>query len=210
MQGEKMQQNQAVLQESKLDTAVRRNILPYLKDISFILTLILILFLFCFRIAVVEGSSMYDTLVDGDYILLLNNVLAGEPEYGDIIVASKSSYKDGEPIIKRVIATEGQTVDIRKSDVGNSYIVYVDGVALDETYTYSATAEPKRTNFPLTVEEGCIFVMGDNRGASLDSRDPIIGQIDRREIVGKAFFLIFPGNNEGAEERQFDRIGVIS
>ena len=189
-----------------MDSAVRRNLLPYLKDISVVLTVILIVFLFCFRIAVVEGSSMYDTLVDGDYILLLNNVLAGKPEYGDIIVASKNSYKDGEPIIKRVIATEGQTVDI---DFQKG-IVSVDGVELDEPYIFTSTKDSDRAPLHVTVDEGCLFVMGDNRGRSLDSRSSVIGQIDCREIVGKAIFLIFPGNDEGNEQRQFNRIGVVS
>ena len=149
---------------------------------------------------------MYNTLVDGDYVLLLNNVLYGDPEYGDIIVVSKSSYKNGEPIIKRVIATEGQTVDI---DFEKG-IVYVNGVALDEPYIYSKTTNPQGMKFPLTVDEGCVFAMGDNRGRSMDSRDPIIGQIDCREIVGRAIFIMFPGNDEGNEERQFNRIGVVS
>ena len=89
-------------------------------------------------------------------------------------------------------------------------IVYVDGVALDEPYIFSPTTNPQGTKFPLTVEEGCIFAMGDNRSRSMDSRDPIIGQIDCREIVGKAIFIIFPGNNEGHEDRQLNRIGVVS
>ena len=150
---------------------------------------------------------MYDTLVDGDYILLLNNFLDGEPEYGDIIVASKSTYKDGEPIIKRVIATEGQVVDI---DYATGEVT-VDGIVLDEPYIHSATVQiVNPQTFPLTVPEGCLFVMGDNRGKSLDSRSTTIGLIDRREVVGTALFLIFPGNDDGHEERQFNRIGVIS
>ncbi len=195
------------LQTNQLDETVKNSILPYLKDLAKVLTVVLILFLFCFRIAIVEGSSMYDTLVDGDYILLLNNFLDGEPEYGDIIVASKSTYKDGEPIIKRVIATEGQVVDI-------NYVtgeVTVDGVVLDEPYIHSATVQiVNPQTFPLTVPEGCLFVMGDNRERSLDSRSTTIGLIDRREVVGTALFLIFPGNDGGNEERQFNRIGVIS
>ncbi len=194
-------------EESNLDQTVENNVLPYLKDLSRILAVILVLFLFCFRVAVVEGSSMYDTLVDGDYILLLNNFLDGEPEYGDIIVASKSTYKDGEPIIKRVIATEGQIVDI---DFTTGEVT-VDGVVLDEPYIYSTTVQITNSQtFPLTVPEGCLFVMGDNRGKSLDSRSTTIGFIDCREVVGTALFLIFPGNDEGNESRQFNRIGVIS
>ena len=150
---------------------------------------------------------MYDTLVDGDYILLLNNFLAGDPEYGDIIVASKSAYKDGEPIIKRVIATEGQVVDI---DFATGE-VRVDDVLLDEPYIFSETVKIINSQtFPLTVPEGCLFVMGDNRGRSLDSRSTTIGFVDCREVVGKALFLVFPGFDEDREERKFNRIGAIS
>ena len=151
---------------------------------------------------------MYNTLIDGDYVLLLNNVLYGDPEYGDIIVASKSSYKDGEPIIKRVIATEGQTVDIDF----NAGIVYVDGQALEEDYTYTPTNVSEGVAFPLEVPEGCIFVMGDNRNRSRDSRYPDIGVIDEREVLGKAVVLLIPGtgDEEYRAPRDFSRIGVLN
>ena len=203
---ERIQEDQTI-EKNHVDQVVKNSVLPYLKDLSRILVVILILFLFCFRIAVVEGSSMYDTLVDGDYILLLNNFLAGDPEYGDIIVASKSAYKDGEPIIKRVIATEGQVVDI---DFATGE-VRVDDVLLDEPYIFSETVKIINSQtFPLTVPEGCLFVMGDNRGRSLDSRSTTIGFVDCREVVGKALFLVFPGFDEDREERKFNRIGAIS
>ena len=206
MEMEKMPKEQTA-DNNTLDNVVRNTILPYLKDLSKILIVILIVFLFCFRIAIVEGSSMYDTLVDGDYLLLLNHVLDGDPEYGDIVVISKSAYKDGEPIIKRVIATEGQEVDIDFS----TGVVTVDGVPLDEPYISSETIQIiSSMTFPLTVDEGCLFVMGDNRSGSLDSRSQIIGLIDSREIVGTAIFVLFPGNDDGNVERQFDRIGAIS
>ena len=206
MEMEKMPKEQTA-DNNTLDNAVKNTILPYLKDLSKILIVILIVFLFCFRIAIVEGSSMYDTLVDGDYLLLLNHVLDGDPEYGDIVVISKSAYKDGEPIIKRVIATEGQEVDIDFS----TGVVTVDGVSLDEPYISSETIQIiSSMTFPLTVDEGCLFVMGDNRSGSLDSRSQIIGLIDSREIVGTAIFVLFPGNDDGNVERQFDRIGAIS
>ena len=199
--------NEQTADNNTLDNAVKNTIVPYLKDLSKILIVILIVFLFCFRIAIVEGSSMYDTLVDGDYLLLLNHVLDGDPEYGDIVVISKSAYKDGEPIIKRVIATEGQEVDIDFS----TGVVTVDGVPLDEPYISSETIQIiSSMTFPLTVDEGCLFVMGDNRSGSLDSRSQIIGLIDSREIVGTAIFVLFPGNDDGNVERQFDRIGAIS
>ena len=206
MDMEKIKEEQTA-DNNTLDNTVKNTILPYLKDLSKILIVILIVFLFCFRIAVVEGSSMYDTLVDGDYLLLLNHVLDSDPEYGDIVVISKSAYKDGEPIIKRVIATEGQEVDIDFS----TGVVTVDGVALDEPYISSDTIQIINSmTFPLTVDEGCLFVMGDNRSGSLDSRSQIIGLIDSREIVGTAIFVLFPGNDDGNVKRQFDRIGAIS
>ena len=192
-------------QDVSLETNVRKNVLPYIKDVIVILSVFMLLFLFVFRVACVDGSSMYDTLVHKDYVLLLNRVLAGQPQYGDIIVASKSTYADGTPIIKRVIATEGQKVDIN-FETG---AVSVDGVVLDEPYIHTPTMNFEGVYFPLIVDEGCVFVMGDNRGRSKDSRSPEIGQIDCREIVGKAIFLLFPGEDPATQSRDFGRIGVI-
>mgnify|MGYP002514866394 FL=1 len=163
------------------------------------------MFLLLFRVIVVSGDSMYSTLLDGDYLLLLGNVFYHEPEYGDIVVISKESFDHGTPIVKRVIATEGQTVDI---DFENA-VVYVDGLALEEPYINSPTNFNEGNQFPLTVAENCIFVLGDNRGVSRDSRDPVIGQIDRREVLGKAIFLMIPGSSHGNLARDTGRIGVI-
>ena len=187
----------------KPDTA--GNILAYLHDFVFLLSGILLVLLRLFRIMVVSGPSMNNTLVDGDYIILLNNVLCGSPKQGDIIVASKDSFKNGEPIIKRVIATEGQEVDIDFA----AGIVYVDGKALTEDYTLTPTNQYEGVNFPLVVDEGCLFVMGDNRNTSKDSRDPEIGLIDRREVLGKAIVLMFPGKSQSTGERDFSRIGAL-
>ena len=186
----------------------QQTILVYLHDMVSLLTVLMVLFVLLFRIVVVSGSSMYDTLWSGDYLLVLSRAVCGELEYGDIIVASKDSFNDGEPIIKRVIATEGQTVDI-DFEAG---VVYVDGVALDEPYTYTATNTEEGMEFPLTVAEGCVFAMGDNRNRSLDSRAPEIGQIDQREILGQAVYLFVPGTGEGeyGGPRDFSRIGVLN
>ena len=191
--------------ENKKNRNVQKNVLAYLHDLVYLLAGILLLLLLLFRIVVVSGPSMNDTLVHGDYLILLNNVFYGEPRQGDIIVASKDSFKDGEPIIKRVIATEGQEVDI-DFDAG---IVYVDGVALDEAYTKTLTTLYEGTDFPLIVDEGCLFVLGDNRGMSKDSRNPEIGLIDTREVLGKAVFLIFPGKDLTTGKLEFNRIGAI-
>lgn len=182
-----------------------QNLLLYFRDVIYLFAGVLLIFSLLLRIVVVSGSSMYNTLIDGDYILLVNSAFCGDVEQGDIIVASKDSFRDGEAIVKRVIATEGQTVDI-DFDAG---IVYVDGVALQESYTYTATTVSEGVAFPLVVEEGCVFVMGDNRAISLDSRNPEIGMIDEREIMGKAIFLVLPGIDKGAEDREFGRIGAL-
>ena len=197
-------QNDAVVvheDETVLDKTVKNHILPYLKDIAGALLIILVAFLFCFRIAIVDGTSMLDTLHHGDTLLLLNNTIAGEPKQGDIVVVSKSTFKNGEPIIKRVIATEGQTVEI---DIENG-IVKVDGQILYEPYIKELTSTVyEGIEYPLTVEEGCVFVMGDNRNNSLDSRYPTIGQVDCREIIGEAILIVWPGNKD------YSRIGAIS
>ena len=183
----------------------QKSILMYLHDLVYMLAAIMLIFLLLFRMVIVSGSSMYDTLRDGDWLILISNVFYQEPEYGDIIVASKDSYNDGEAIVKRVIATEGQIVDIDF----NAGIVYVDGVALDEPYTYTPTNIHEGLTFPLLVRENCIFAMGDNRNESKDSRHPDIGLIDKREILGKAIVLLLPGSEEFTG-RDFNRIGALN
>ena len=186
----------------------QKSILLYLHDLVYMLAAIMLVFLLLFRMVIVSGSSMYATLRDGDWLLLISNVFYQEPEYGDIIVASKESFNNGEAIVKRVIATEGQIVDIDF----HAGIVYVDGKALDEPYTFTPTNYPEGMAFPLMVQENCILVLGDNRNESKDSRHPDIGLIDKREILGKAILLVFPGTGEGenAAPRDYDRIGVLT
>ena len=184
----------------------QKSILLYLHDLIYMLAGIMIAFLLVFRLVIVSGESMYSTLWDGDWLLVLSSVFYNEPEHGDIIIASKDSFKNGEPIVKRVIADEGQTVDI-DFEAG---IVYVDGMELQEDYIHNLTTTYEGVDFPLTVDEGCIFVMGDNRRESKASRNPEIGLIDKREVLGKAIFLMFPGTNEGYSKREFDRIGALS
>ncbi len=174
------------------------------KDILVIICTFMVVYILFFRNVVVVGNSMYDTLQDGDYLLILNNVFYRDPKPGDIIVASKDSFRGGECIIKRVIATEGQKVDIDFK----TGTVYVDDQPLDEPYIHSPTTRPEGIEFPLIVDEGCVFVMGDNRLESMDSRNPDIGLIDKREILGKAIFLLLPGADSFGN-RDYDRIGVI-
>ena len=184
----------------------QQSLVLYMQDLSHMLIAIMVVFLLLFRVIVVSGDSMNATLIDGDYLLCLSNVFYKNPKQGDIIVASKQSFDDGAAIIKRVIATEGQIVDI---DFEHGY-VYVDGLPLEEDYIYNLTTRSEGVLFPLIVEEGCIFVLGDNRDVSKDSRHPDIGLIDTRQVLGKAIFLMLPGVDEVTETRDFDRTGAIS
>ena len=183
----------------------KKSVIAYLHDLIYMLMAILLVFLLVFRVIVVSGDSMYSTLLDGDYLLLLGNLFYQEPEQGDIVVISKQAFENGKPIVKRVIATEGQTVNLIDGEV------YVDGAVIAEPYINTDTYPygSNGTIFPLTVAENCIFVLGDNRGVSRDSRDPVIGQVDSREVLGKAIFLMLPGTSHGDLPRDTERIGVI-
>ena len=170
--------------------------------------IVVLLFTFVFRVVGIVGDSMNDTLINNDRVVIYN--LFYEPQKGDIIVISRNVSNDkanetvgNEPIIKRVIATEGQTVDITYDDEGIGH-VFVDGVQTGESYI----KEPMRqiglvnpVSFPQTVPEGHVFVLGDNRNESLDSRSADIGDygmIDERYVLGKAIFRIFPFNSIGS------------
>ena len=184
----------------------QQNVALYLHDMICMLVAVMAVLMLFLRIIVVDGPSMERTLLNGDYMLLVSNMFYKEPKHGDVVVVSKQSYDNGKPIVKRVIATEGQTVDIDF----NEGVVYVDGVALDEPYTKTLTTLKEGTVFPLVVEEGKVFVMGDNRNNSKDSRSTQIGQVDKREVLGKVAFILFPGTGMGGtEQRDFGRIGVV-
>lgn len=183
----------------------QQSIVVDLKDLVYVLAVFMLVYMLCFRVVVVVGPSMKDTLQNGDRLLLISSVFYHDPKQGDIIVASKDSYEDGECIVKRVIATEGQTVDIDFQ----TGVVYVDGIALKEDYTLTSTTHFEGITFPVEVEENHVFVLGDNRDNSLDSRSPTIGQVDEREILGKAVFLIAPANAKLFSEAFFERFGVI-
>ena len=139
---------------------------------------------------------MRNTLYDGDRVIISN--FNYTPKQGDIVVVSRNVHNsvDGEavgqePIIKRVIAVGGQTVDI---DFVRG-IVYVDGKALEEDYLGSPTYDKADVQFPLYIPEGCVFILGDNRGDSMDSRFSVIGNggiVDNRYILGRAIYRFFP------------------
>ena len=137
-------------------------------------------------------------------VIFLKNILIGMM-ISVYLLARKESFENGEPIVKRVIATAGQTVDI-DFNLGQ---VYVDGELLDEDYINDYTYREEGTVFPLTVPEGEVFLMGDNRNHSNDSRDSSLGTVDTRLLIGKAVFLVFPGRDYLTEQREFGRIGLL-
>lgn len=151
----------------------------------------ILVFIFILHPVDVDGDSMNNTLYDGDKMIVSN--LFYTPKQGDIVVFRKDEYKS-EALVKRVIATEGQTVEI-DFDKG---IVYVDDKALDEPYTADYTYIPLDFSGIQTVPEGCVFVMGDNRNRSTDSRKAEIGMVDTRLILGKAVFIMFPLDRIGS------------
>ncbi len=169
-----------------------------------VLTVVLV-FTFGIRLIGVDGHSMVPTLQDGDRLLVTTSLLSGDYEYGDIVIIQKGTFAGGEPIVKRVIATGGQTVDI-DFETG---AVHVDGTLLEEDYINELTFVEEGTEFPLTVPEGSIFVMGDNRNHSSDSRDASLGTVDTRYVIGRAVILAFPGADEATGKRDFGRIGLI-
>ena len=165
---------------------------------------VVLVFTFVARLIGVDGPSMVPTLQNGDRLVVVSSLLYNDYKPGDIVVARKDSFMS-DPIVKRVIAVEGQTVDI-DFDTG---CVYVDGELLDEPYINELTLRDEGTEFPLTVGEGEVFLMGDNRNRSSDSRDPSLGTVDTRYIIGKAVFLLFPGEDSVSGRRDFSRIGSL-
>lgn len=176
----------------KAPRSVRSDIYDWLQCIVMAIVICVLFFSFIVRLVDVVGSSMYPTLENGDKILVSN--LFYTPKQGDIVVFRKDEYRE-EPLVKRIIAVEGQTVDI-DFDRG---IVYVDGEPIDEPYIAEPTTESIDFVGPITVDEGCVFVMGDNRNASTDSRTTEIGMVDERCIMGKVYFTVFPLKNFGSD-----------
>ena len=154
------------------------------------LLICVLVFAFFVRIIGIKGSSMVPTFHNADSVIISN--LFYQPKYGDVVVLRKQTFQK-EPIIKRVIATEGQTVDIDF----NAGVVYVDGKALNEPYIAEATHNRIDFDGKITVPENCVFVMGDNRNDSTDSRCSLIGCVDERYIMGKVLIRILPLNKFG-------------
>ncbi len=146
------------------------------------MVLLVVLFTFCFRVVGVHGDSMKPNLLNGDRLILKTHFY--EPSCGDIVVVNR--YTD-KPLIKRVIAVGGDTVYI-DAQTGE---VYRNGVLLNETYIQGETL-PKDMTDEVTVPQGCVFLMGDNRSISKDSRSEEIGMVRVEDIVGCAILRVWP------------------
>ncbi len=160
---------------------------------------VLLCFTFVLRPARVDGASMQNTLYGGE-VLLISDILY-TPERGDILVFQKINSTHPDPIVKRVIATEGETIDI---DFDSWEVTVTDKngetFVLDESEYRKLATDQRVTsdlNYPITVGEGQLFVMGDNRNHSLDSRSSNIGLVDKNEIIGKVLLRISPLNRLG-------------
>lgn len=169
-------------------------VFEYAEMIFSTILIVMLIFTFIVRPATVNGSSMYPTLKDGDSLLI--SKLFYQPKQGDIVVIPHPNMPDDEPaLVKRVIALGGQTVDI-DFETGD---VWVDGQLLDEPYINEPTYEQEDFEGPITVPEGEVFVMGDNRNHSSDSRNALFGTFDEDYILGRCILRVAP----------FDQIGSV-
>lgn len=179
------------------------------ESVIYAVFIVLLVFTFLFRIATVDGSSMEPTLSENDRLVVTN--LGYQAETGDIVIIDSNDaylFSDelqtelvkssglGKRIVKRIIACEGQTIDI-DFKMGT---VYIDGVQIYESYIADLTTMDEGAfEYPLTVPEGYVFVMGDNRLRSKDSRHPEIGLVNAEDIAGQVILRISP----------FERFGII-
>jgi len=164
----------------------RREIYDWIYCLGVALIVCIVLFAFFIRLIDVRGTSMNPTLNNGDKMLVSG--VFYRPKAGDVVVFKKNEYDPDRALVKRVIATEGQVVNI---DFEQG-IVYVDGVPLQEDYILEPTYNKIDFIGPQTVPDGCVFVMGDNRNASTDSRKKEIGMVDTRLILGRAYYVVYP------------------
>ncbi len=160
----------------------------WLDSLVFAIILILVVFLFAFRIVGVVGDSMNPTLQSGEWLAVkaINTTI----NKGDIVIVTQPNDIN-EPLVKRVIAVGGDTLDIdfRRGDVK------VNGEVIDEPYIKDLTHNKGDFSGPITIPEGYVFVMGDNRNDSLDSRFNSVGLIDERYVLGVAEFRFYPFDN---------------
>ena len=182
----KKKKKKAALAEGRDENASSRELYDWIQCLLVALIICVLLFVFCVRVIDVVGSSMNPTLNNSDKMLVSG--LFYKPKAGDVVVFKKDEYNPNRALVKRVIAVEGQEINM---DFDNG-IVYIDGQPIVESYINDLTYNKLDFIGPKTVPAGCVFVMGDNRNESIDSRKSEIGMLDTRLILGKAYFVIYP------------------
>lgn len=186
------------------DSPVSSCVFDWVNSIIIAVVAVVILLTFCFRLIDVDGKSMEPTLINTDKVIVSD--LFYTPNNGDIVVISHGVDYD-KPLVKRIIATENQKLRI---DFENNK-VYVDDVLLDEPYIQGMTVEGT-AKIPDVVPEGKVFVMGDNRSDSMDSRHKTVGLIDVESIIGKAQFVVVPHSRDGVDgpvSLDFSKFGYL-
>lgn len=190
--------NQVNVRRKRREARTFAELFDWIDAVIAAIVIVVLIFTFAFRVVGIKGTSMEKTLSGDDKVVITNMFYT--PQKGDVIVISRNYLNDNtgsgdfsEPIIKRVIATEGDTVDIDF----NKGIVYVNGEKIDEPYVNSPTTRQHDVRFPIKVSKGRLFVLGDNREVSKDSRSSEIGLVDSRYVLGKAVYRIFPFSKFG-------------
>lgn len=177
--------NPAEIYNSEIEaTQKQKSVFDWCSSVMTSFVVIFVIFCFFFRVVQVSGESMLQTLQHKDWLLISS---VGDIEFGDIVVATPPTYKGG-PVIKRVIGTGGDEIyiDFERGEV------LVNGVVLDEPYINTPTNVRYDVEFPVQVPEGCVFLMGDNRNGSLDSRSTEIGIVNEEYVLGRVITRVFP------------------
>lgn len=177
--------------ERDLKPTKENSLFEWYDSMVFALTVIVLVFVFLVRIITVSGYSMEPTLLWGDRVAVQSMLYT--PRRGDVVVMD-GYINYGDPLVKRIIAVGGDTLDIDFS----TGIVTLNGEQLEEPYIAAPTKLSYDVVFPVVVPEGYVFVMGDNRPNSLDSRSSEVGFIDERDILGKVLLRVFPFGRFGA------------
>lgn len=192
-------------EEAKEPEKLENIVYDWARSLAAAVVSVVLLFAFGVRLIGVSGPSMQDTLYTGDRLVVLGSLLSGF-EAGDVVVVNDYNAELNETLVKRIVAVGGQTVDIDF----DSGVVYVDGQALDEPYTKEPTYKSEGTQFPLTLAEDEVFVMGDNRNHSTDSRSDQLGPVKEGYLQGKALLLLVPGETPDTGKRDWGRVGAIA
>ena len=191
---EGMNMSSGIKKENKKESFLS-SLYDWIEVVSISVIIVIMIFTFVARLSTVDGDSMYPTLIDGERLIVSD--LFYSPENGDIVVLQEKNAFFTSPLVKRIIAQEGQTIDFDYENWG----VYVDGEKLTEPYI-NRELEKAMKNYgspdSITVPEGHIFVMGDNRNHSTDSRDSLVGFVEYDEIIGEVVFRLFPLARIGA------------